>query len=156
VLVQSPDRPSPKAESGSTSHPGRGCPADQWLVVPRRTVLYRGGEGHNSRYEVHCAATNPTYNPRDRGSTGAAGSTTIAAADVLLHHPYTVPSTTSSSLPQRRPHLASAVHATSTPSRGSPRYLDQRDGQPVGTAPSIVDGLCSSTPLLSCSLSMLE
>jgi hypothetical protein len=94
VLVQSPDRPSPKAQSGSTSHPGRGCPNDPWLVGPRRTVLYRGGGGHNSWYEVHCAATKPTNNPSDRGSTGAAGSTTIAAADVLLHHPYTVPSTT--------------------------------------------------------------
>jgi hypothetical protein len=135
MLVRSPHRPGPKAESGSISRPGRGRPTDLWLVGPRRTVLYRGGGGHDSQYEVHRAATNPTNNPSDRGGTRAAGSTTIAAADVLLHHPYTVPSTTSSSLHQRRPHRAGVVPAISTPSRGSPCYLDRKDGQPVGSVP---------------------
>jgi hypothetical protein len=135
MLVRSPHRSGPKAESGSISHPGRGRPTDPWLVAPCRTVLYRGGGGHGSQYEVNRAATNPTYNPSDRGSTGAARSTTIAAAGVLLHHPYTVPSTTSTSLPQRRPHRAGAIPVTSTPSRGSPCYLDRRDGQLVGTVP---------------------
>jgi hypothetical protein len=127
MLVRSPHRSGPKAESGSTSHPCRGCPTDPWLVGPR------GGGGHGSWYEVHRAATNPTYNLSDRGSTGAARSTTIAAADVLLHHSYTVPSTSSTPLPQLHPHRAGAVPATSTSSRGSPCYLDRRNGQPVGT-----------------------
>jgi hypothetical protein len=135
LLVRSPHRSGPKAESGSISRPGRGRPTDPCLVGPRRTVLYRGGGGHGSPFEVNHAATNPTYNLSDRGSTGAAGSTTIAAADILLHDQYTVPSTTSTSLPQHRPHRAGAVPVTSTPSRESPCYLDRRDGQPVGTVP---------------------
>jgi hypothetical protein len=134
MLVRSPHRCGPKAESGSTSRPGRGRPTDPWLVGPRRAVLYRGGGGHGSWYEVICAATNPTYNPSDRWSTGAAGSTTITVADVLLHHPYTVPSIASTPLPQRRLRRAGAVSATSTPSRGSPYYLDRRDGQPTSGA----------------------
>jgi hypothetical protein len=125
LLVRSPHRSGPKAELGSTA---------LWSGAPNRSMV-GGPPSHSaisrrSQYEVHRAATNPTYNPSDRGSTGAAGSTTNAAADVLLHHPYTVPSTTSSLLPQRHPHRAGAVPATSTLSRGSPR-----DGQPVGTVP---------------------
>jgi hypothetical protein len=47
LLVRSPHRRGPKAESGSTSRPCWGRPTDPWLVGPRRTVLYRGGGGHS-------------------------------------------------------------------------------------------------------------
>jgi hypothetical protein len=104
MLVRSPHRRGPKAESGSTSRPSSGCPTDPWLVGPRRTVLYRGGGGHGSQYKVLYTATHLTYNPSNRGSTRAAGSTTIAAADVLLHHPYTLPSSSHAAFPHRREH----------------------------------------------------
>jgi hypothetical protein len=134
MLVRSPHRCGPKAESGSTSRLGRGRPTDPWLVPPRRTVLYRGGGGHDSRDEVSCTATNPTYNPSDRGSTGAAGSTTITAADIMLYHPYTLPPSASTPFLKRHLHYTVVIPATSTPSRGSPCYFDRRDGQPTGSA----------------------
>jgi hypothetical protein len=150
MLVRSPHRCGPKAESGSTSRPGRGRPTDPWLVGPRRAVLYRGGGGHGSWYEVICAATNPTYNPSDRWSTGAAGSTTIAVADVLLHHPYTVPSIASS----RFPNVAFVEPAPSLPplrqAEEVPTTSTEEMANPPAAPSSLVDGLCSPTPFLSC------
>jgi hypothetical protein len=148
MLARSAHRRGPKAESGSTSRPGRGCPTDPWLVGPRRTMLYRGGGGHCSRYEVICTATNPTYNPSDRRSTGAVGSTTIAAANVLLHHPCTVPPTASTPLPQHHVEPALSLpplrqveeaHATST----------EEMANPSAAPSSLVDGRCPPTPFLS-------
>jgi hypothetical protein len=132
--VRSPHRCDPKAESGSTSRLGRGRPTYPWFVAPRRIVLYRGGGGQGSRDELNCTATNPTYNPSDRGSTRAAGSTTITAADVVLHHPYTLPPSASMPIPKRHLHCTVVIPATSTPSRGSPCYFDRRDGQPTSSA----------------------
>jgi hypothetical protein len=149
MLVRSPHRRSPKAESGSTSRPGRGRPTDPWLVGPI-AQCYIKEVGATARGTWFCAATNPTYNPSDRGSTRAVGSATIAAVDVLLHHSYTVPSTASTQLPQRRPHRAGVVSLPLRQAEEAPATSTEEMANPSTTSSSLVDGRCSPTLFLSC------
>jgi hypothetical protein len=71
MLDGSPHRRGPKAESGSTSRPGRGRPTDKWLVGPVAQCYIKEVEGHGSRYEILCAATHPTYKSTTLATEGA-------------------------------------------------------------------------------------